>query len=296
MSHTCPLCNSSDTSIHYRGIIRVGSFGANSTSTHEVARCNSCKVQWLLDGGEGHEYYTSGTYVEEFDSGSEFEEYFQIHDPIQLRHLNWIGVDSFRGKKIADVGCGGGSFLDFTKNIASETIGVDLNPVFVERLNSVGHKGYSSIDAAAKDFKSSVDIITSFSVIEHVEHPIDYLSKIKEMATPETRLFISTPNANEFLLNYDSEAYKRFFYRKVHLWYFNEQSLTNLLDTCGWKVTKTHFHQRFGLSNFINWIQQESPKANAELPFVTETMSNCWRAELSAQRISDYFCVEASLK
>jgi 2-polyprenyl-3-methyl-5-hydroxy-6-metoxy-1,4-benzoquinol methylase len=250
-------------------------------------------VRWLDSGGEAADYYSSVQYIQEFDGSEDIENYFSIHDPVQLRHLGWVGTGTFRNKTVVDIGCGAGAFLDFVKGVATQTIGIDLNEVFVSRLVSQGHKAYQSISEVDAEFKCGVDILSAFSMIEHVEDPLALAIELHELAHPRTRLIMSTPNADEFLLEYLPATYKQFFYRKVHLWYFNERSLKFLLQKAGWKVEKVHYLQRFGLSNFISWVKESRPSGDAELPFVSTTMSDCWRSELCSQKVSDYFCIEA---
>ena len=255
--------------------------------------CNNCQVRWLQTGGESADYYSTVQYIQEFDGSEDFGNYFNIHDPVQLRHLEWVGTGSLRDRIVADIGCGAGAFLDFIKGASKQTIGIDLNKAFVERLSSNGHKAYQTISEVDADYKQAVDILTAFSMIEHVEDPLTLVSDMRELAHSKTRLIMSTPNANEFLLDYLPESYGQFFYRKVHLWYFNEDSLVYLLEKAGWKVENVHYLQRFGLSNFISWVRDKRPSGNEELSFVTRTVSECWRSELCRQRKSDYFCVEA---
>ncbi|MGI9318333.1 MAG: class I SAM-dependent methyltransferase, partial [bacterium] len=235
MKNKCPVCNSGEVSVHYHGPIRTGSFGSVSESSNQVLACKSCLVQWLDTGGESAEYYSSVQYIQEFDGSEDIDNYFSIHDPIQLRHLEWVDTGSIRKKTVADIGCGAGAFLDFVKGIAHQTIGIDLNKVFVERLIANGHKAYQSISKVESEYRQSVDILTAFSMIEHVDDPLSLATELKQLAHADTKLIMSTPNADEFLLDYLPDVYKQFFYRKVHLWYFNERSLTYLLEKAGWK-------------------------------------------------------------
>lgn len=295
MEKHCPICDDRQVYVHYSGPIRTGQFESTSESSHQVLGCKNCQVRWLTTGGEAAEYYSTTEYIKEFDGSGEESAYFGIHDPVQLRHLEWVGTGALRSKSVADIGCGAGAFLDFAKGLARNTIGIDLNESFVKRLNESGHRGFLNIDQVDESYLNNIDVLTAFSMIEHVDDPLTLARQLTKLANSQTRLYMSTPNADDFLLDMELDAYNQFYYRKVHLWYFNEHALTCLLEKAGWKVEKAHYVQRFGLSNFISWVDEHRPTGDSELSFITPTMSECWRTELCTQKKADYFCVEAVL-
>lgn len=295
MSASCPICKANEIQEIYSGPIRIGTFGNNSTEDHAVNGCKNCQSQWLVSGGEPAEYYDSEVYMHEFDAGKTLSEYYNVHDGPQLKHLNWAKTDNIRGKKIADFGCGAGAFLDFVQGPAKETVGIDINEIFVKEMQAKGHFAYQDLDQAARTHKGRMDLICAFSVIEHLENPMMILNGLRALAHQESRLLISTPNANDFMLSQNIPNYPAFFYRKVHLWYFTATALTKILEDCGWKVQKTHYLQRFGLANFNAWKKEGKPTGAMDADSVSIVESETWRAERCEEGTADYFCLEATL-
>jgi SAM-dependent methyltransferase len=242
--------------------------------------------------GQGEAYYKSKEYREEVDESADPEAYFRLHDGEQAVNLSMIGSGSFRGKVIADVGCGGGSFLDGVRGYAAKAVAIEPSEAFRASLVLRGYPCYAYATDAARDFKAKMDLVTSFSVIEHVEDPLTFMKDIRALLAPGGRAFISTPNAKDALLEALPEDYPRFFYRKAHLWYFEAESLRCLAERAGFASVKVIPHHRFGLSNFIRWSRERAPKGHAGFDFVTPQMDAAWKAGLEASFRCDYLYAE----
>ncbi len=294
MPFQCRLCDCTEFDPAYRGKIRIGRFGRLSQEDYLLPQCNGCGVIALPTVADDlDDYYKSGDYRTEVDGGAEIDHFFQMHDGEQLRNLGLLGTGGLRGKTLADVGCGGGAFLDTVKGFVETAIAIEPSRVFQ---HSLCERGYAVYDYAANcsgDFADAVDIITSFSVIEHIPDPLEFLLDIRKLLKPGGRLVVSTPNAGDILLSLLPDCYPSFFYRKVHLWYFNAESLEKLLKKAGFDdVTVTPFH-RFGLSNCLNWLNQKRPMGDNGLPCISPALNDLWKRELSRQGVSDYLMVEA---
>ncbi len=104
-------------------------------------------------------------------------------------------VASERGfRRILDVGCGRGAFLDLAKANGCETFGTELNRPAVEAARARGHEivvGYlDDVPVASGKF----DFIALFQVIEHVPAPISVISKARDMLEKGGRIFVAVPN------------------------------------------------------------------------------------------------------
>ena len=185
--------------------------------------------------------------------------FYKLHDKEQADKLKMLGTEDIRGKIIADVGCGAGSFLDILKGLASKTIAVEPTKSFHHELRGKGHVTYSYCEDAIKEWAGTVDIVVSFAVLEHVENPIAFLKEIKSLLKPDGFLLISTPNAEDWLLEFMPVEYGRFFYRNVHKWYFNCESLRFVSDAASFKDLSIKFVQRFDISNALLWAYKRQP-------------------------------------
>ena len=122
-----------------------------------------------------------------------------------------------------------------------------------------GHVTYSYCEDAIKEWAETVDIVVSFAVLEHVENPIAFLKEIKSLLKPDGFLLISTPNTDDWLLEFMPVEYGRFFYRNVHKWYFNCESLRFVSDAASFKDLSIKFVQRFDISNALLWAYKRQP-------------------------------------
>ncbi|MBL7057836.1 class I SAM-dependent methyltransferase [Patescibacteria group bacterium] len=104
-----------------------------------------------------------------------------------------------KGKIVLDIACGTGYGAQIlAKNGAKKVIGVDIDQKTVDIASSLNK--YSSVEykhgnAIKLEFASkSVDFITSFETIEHVDKVDNYLSELKRVLTNNGLVLISTPN------------------------------------------------------------------------------------------------------
>ena len=291
----CKICGSSNYEIVYEGPIRIGKFGSLSRKAYLAAKCLSCSVISLPKIVEDHKaFYESTDYRKEVEGSAEVQDYFSLHDGEQSKHFTVTGTSIYRNKIVADIGCGAGAFLDYVQSVSKTAIAIEPAILYRTSLTQRGYVTYPYACDALVDFAGKVDVAVSFSVVEHVEDPMVFLNDIRQLLCQKGKLILSTPNTDDALLEMLPDVYAPFFYRKAHLWYFNAESLRNLLGAAGFKeINIVPFH-RFGLGNFLTWIRDRVPKGDARFAFITETVDSVWRRELERTGRSDYLYAVAS--
>jgi len=135
-------------------------------------------------------------------------------------------------------------------------------------------------------------MLFSFSVIEHVYDPLEFLQQIYQLMDVESVLVISTPTLDDYLISL-SLAYKSFFFRKAHRWYFDKSSIANLGSIAGFRNVKVKSYQRFGVSNMINWLRYSQPLQNniVNVCFDTKIIDVVWQKSLEESLTGDYLYV-----
>lgn len=234
------------------------------------------------------EYYASDAYRTDVGEQADAEDYFRRHDSEQLPRLGLLESVPLRGRVIADIGCGGGSFLDCVRGLASETIAVEPMVGYHPSLGRHGHRVYSSTEAACADWSGRIHLATSFSVIEHVEDPLVFLKQARDLLVPGGQLLISTPNRRDILLESGCTAYWGFFYRTVHTYYFDAVSLRRLAAEAGFGVCDVRFVHRFGFGNYLAWLRDGRPTRNAAASPLGPSFDRAWRLQLEEAGVSDY--------
>lgn len=285
----CTICGSSAFSIAYEGYVRVGKFGNLSNTPVQAKKCLSCSSISLPRLIENQaEFYESKTYRQEVDGVSDIQDYFRMHDSEQLKHLSVSGTSIYRNRVVADIGCGAGSFLDYIHRVCKTAIAIEPASLFRKSLAGRGYVTYPYAADALADYESKVDVAVSFSVVEHIENPLVFMEEIYRLLSDDGKLIISTPNTADVLLEAIPDVYAPFFYRKAHLWYFDAESLRNLLKAAGFMDIDIVPFQRFGLGNFLSWVRDRVPKGNSQFAYISETVDAVWRQELERTGLSDY--------
>lgn len=290
----CKICGHPKAAVVYQGPIRAGKFGHLSRRSYRLRKCGLCGVIALPRGGQGlREYYERGAYRRETNGSATAAHYELLHKAEQDRYVNLVKTADFRGRVVADVGCGTGLFLDRIKAQVRQAIAIEPSLAFRKRLLVKRYHVYGYVQEALKKLAGKVELAVSFSVLEHVKDPLPFLREIRSLLHPKGKLMISTPNADDLLIRVLPVEYSRFFYRKAHLWYFNATALRNLLTRAGFKRVRVIPHQRFGFGNFLCWLKDKMPMGDVRLRLVPLEFDGMWKKTLEENLCNDYLFAEA---
>lgn len=138
-----------------------------------------------------------------WDENSEFK---PLHDINPLR-LNYIEEHSggLKGKKILDVGCGGGILSESMAMRGAEVTGIDMGetPLSVAKLHSLEIEAELALDyqqitveKMAENKAGQYDIVTCMEMLEHVPSPESVIAACATLIKPNGRVFFSTINRN----------------------------------------------------------------------------------------------------
>ena len=136
-----------------------------------------------------------------WDPESEFRPLHQIN-PLRL---DWIaGFVPLAGKRVLDVGCGGGILSDAMARRGASVTGIDLasKPLKVAQLHAMeaGTAGVTyrevSAEALATEAPASFDVVTCMEMLEHVPDPSSVVRACATLVKPGGWVFFSTINRN----------------------------------------------------------------------------------------------------
>jgi 2-polyprenyl-6-hydroxyphenyl methylase/3-demethylubiquinone-9 3-methyltransferase len=135
-----------------------------------------------------------------WDPESEFKPLHQIN-PLRLDYIDRIaGLD---GKKVLDVGCGGGILAESMASRGARVTGIDLGeaPLEVARLHLL-ESGLEvryeriPVERLAAEEPASFDLVTCMEMLEHVPNPASVIDACARLTRPGGHLFFSTLNRN----------------------------------------------------------------------------------------------------
>ena len=285
--NNCEICDENDWHTVYKGAIRNGSFG-DTLNDCVIARCNNCGAERLSEEDcIKAEQYQNDNYRDLLNQGQSLNKHFQLQDELVFFNLEALYPISLRNMVVADIGAGGGAFLDQIQNICQEVIAVEPSENFSKSLIARGYKHFSSNEAALLDCKETVDFAFSIQVIEHVDNPKEFLREIFSLLKTGGQALISTPNRNDILMDFLEDDFKSFFYRSQHRWNFDMDSLSFCAIEAGFKVKEKKFLHRYGLSNTLNWLKDKMPKGRENISPIDSHMDSLWKAWLESKGKSD---------
>ncbi|OJF68872.1 hypothetical protein BK026_08735 [Alteromonas sp. V450] len=143
-------------------------------------------------------------------------------------------------KTYADVGCGSGRFLKLMHHMGlkkQDIYGLELTQSVVDELNNLGFNGINSRVEEVKEIEpESLDLVTMFHVIEHVEDPRAVVAKINQWLSKDGCLVLETPNFDSV----DAKLFKNQFWGGYHIprhWHvFSVDTLVKLLEDNGFDI------------------------------------------------------------
>ena len=160
---------------------------ATETKTAQTLNADALELQKF--GDVAHKWW---------DKNSEFK---PLHEINPLR-LNWIdGLATLDGKRVLDVGCGGGILSESMYFKGADVTGIDLgekaiNVAKLHQLDSGAKVNYQliAVEQLAAEQPASFDIVTCMEMLEHVPDPAAIVAACAKLVKPGGAVFFSTIN------------------------------------------------------------------------------------------------------
>jgi 2-polyprenyl-6-hydroxyphenyl methylase / 3-demethylubiquinone-9 3-methyltransferase len=137
-----------------------------------------------------------------WDPDSEFRPLHQIN-PLRL---GWIEqcAGALEGRRVLDVGCGGGILSDAMARRGARVLGIDLaaKPLKVAQLHaleaSTPNVEYREVaaEALAREQPQAFDVVTCMEMLEHVPDPASTVRACAQLVKPGGSVIFATINRN----------------------------------------------------------------------------------------------------
>ncbi|MEL0104859.1 MAG: bifunctional 2-polyprenyl-6-hydroxyphenol methylase/3-demethylubiquinol 3-O-methyltransferase UbiG [Methylophilaceae bacterium] len=153
----------------------------NNTDELEILKFNNLAHKW-------------------WDNTSEFK---PLHDINPLRVDFIKSKVDLKGKRVLDIGCGGGILAEALAREGAEVTGIDQGErvIKIAKLHSLESQlniNYEQINIEnfIKKNKHKFDVITCLEMLEHVPDPASVIKACSQILKPDGKLFLSTINRN----------------------------------------------------------------------------------------------------
>jgi 2-polyprenyl-6-hydroxyphenyl methylase / 3-demethylubiquinone-9 3-methyltransferase len=141
-----------------------------------------------------------------WDSQGDFRP-LHLLNPVRAQFI--AARTSLAGRRVLDVGCGGGLLSESLARAGAQVTGIDLAPGMVEVARLHAAEGglaidyrVASADELAQAGPGQFDVVTCMEMLEHVPDPAAMTASLVRLLAPGGALFVSTLNRNlkSFLL------------------------------------------------------------------------------------------------
>ncbi len=182
-------------------------------------------------------YYESDQYISHHQDQQSLKE--KLYKFLQKFNLNFkrntIASEAGINISLLDYGCGAGSFLEFMEPEYT-TFGFELDQDALQIAKSKAKKTtfINSIDAIED---GSLDLITLWHVLEHIENRDEIISKFHAKLKQHGLLIIAVPNHT----SYDAQKYKNYWAAydvPRHIWHFSKKGMQTYFSTPNWNLRK----------------------------------------------------------
>lgn len=195
----CPLCNSRKIKIIDKidtaELLNIykNSFNINCKNLLEIESiqyldCTICNLKFFSPAVQGDEI---------FYSSLQKNEWYYLNDKGE-----YLNASTFinPGNIVLDVGCGQGEFANYVFENDAKFIGLESseNAKRLAKTKDIDILNLS-IQSYALDNPESVDIVTSFQVLEHVNEPKSFIEAKLKALRSEGLMIIAVPSEDSFI-------------------------------------------------------------------------------------------------
>jgi 2-polyprenyl-3-methyl-5-hydroxy-6-metoxy-1,4-benzoquinol methylase len=176
------------------------------------------------------DYFTGNEYRDYVADRSVIEKQFRL----RLRRLLPFVTDA-RAKRLFEIGCAHGFFLEVARNTFHSVEGIDVaDDAIAYARRHLGLEARSS-DFLTHPFLDQPDLICLWDTIEHLSRPDLYVQKIADSLPRGGLLALTTGDLDSWLARARGSQWRQ-IHPPTHLHYFSRRTLSRLLHRYGFSV------------------------------------------------------------
>jgi 2-polyprenyl-3-methyl-5-hydroxy-6-metoxy-1,4-benzoquinol methylase len=196
------------------------------------------------------------------------------------QRLSLIRYEVSPPARLLDVGAGRGRFVAAARRAGYDATGIEPSRRGTEAAAQVGAPVLRTGVEEADIEPGSVQVVSLWHVLEHLEDPAGVLDRIRSWLAPGGTLLVGVPNLDSLQARLGGEYWYHLDVPR-HRTHFTARGLEALLGSCGFTVRRTHHvlaeHNPFGMwqsllsrvthhpSYVYNALKRNAPLASPDL-------------------------------
>ena len=268
----CPVC----TSHNINHIITAEDF-LITREKFQIYSCDKCGLRFTNPRPNDDQlagYYDSSEYISHSnESASLVDGLYKIARTFTLRRKRKLIEKLSLNKRLLDVGCGTGHFIDYCQQHGWQVNGVEPNDIARTQAEDktkiiIQHDLSEIVDA-------SYEVITLWHVLEHLPDLEQTMNQLKSLLAPGGVLIIAVPNFDAYEATVFDEYWAAYDVPR-HLYHFNRKALAQLSKKHGLKIVRTY---PMKLDSFYISLLSNKNKNNSNKyisSFITGLLSNIY--------------------
>jgi len=185
-------------------------------------------------------------YGKSYFFGDEYSDYLadkgalQKNFRLRMRTLDTF-MDSARHRRLLEIGCAYGFFLEVAHARFEEVMGIDIAADGVRHAQDTLQLNAIQGDFLAHDFGGrKFDVVCLWDTIEHLRDPHLYIEKAASCTDSGALLTITTGDIESLAARIKRDKW-RLLHPPTHLHYFSPHTLSTLLDRYGFEVVYNRY-------------------------------------------------------
>ena len=253
----CNLCGSNRTRLIFPSTIPdraqpqdMEAFRCTSSGYgrhHAIVQCSDCGLVYSNP---------------RWDDSELMDSYKAVQDPLYLqeregrvltfeRHLRPLEkiTGPANGRKLLDVGCYIGVFLEIAARHSWEAWGIEPSQWAAEQARKNGLNVIHGTLTSANLPDESFDVVTLWDVIEHVADPIGEIRRVHRILKAGGLIVIHTMDINSLFARVMGPRWP--WLMEMHIYYFSQRTMAAMLEQAGFVVTRSGPQGRYQTLGYL---------------------------------------------
>ncbi|GIL22056.1 MAG: methyltransferase [Bacteroidota bacterium] len=277
----CPICSGNS----FTPFLKVKDYTVSKTEFN-IVTCGQCSFAFTNPRPTSdtiHAFYKSEEYISHTGgSGRLSDRLYRIARNFTLRWKAQLVNHYAQEKSILDFGCGTGNFLIHMRNKGWNAIGVEPSTAVRNKLVDTG----IPVVGHLKETNQIFSTITMWHVLEHVHMLTATLTEIKKRLHASGTIFIAVPNYKSA----DARHYQKYWAAydvPRHLWHFDQQTMTRVLQNSGLKIVKI-VPMKLDAYYVSLLSEQHKDQKIGSITRYTNALVQAWKSNRAASKTGEY--------